>query len=593
MFRASALVVSLAFCALLAVRASASAPAILYSPDAVVDADPSLNYAEPAIAADPTKASALVAAVESGTFNGVNVYASDNGGYDWQPASLFLTGVRLVGDVQLAAGPRSLYFASLGYESGITRPGIQFFTSTTHGDTFAHTAFVHSWHSYDHEQLSVDTGANRFRGRIYMSALYSVKVKPQVNACGLVWSDNGRTFHGPVPVVRGWCFNSRPITLANGNVLFPYLYATKLGQLSERIEVAVSRDGGRSFGPPHEVGTYTGLAPGAFIARLRAGKLNFDGDPVPQFASYGNTVYAVWSDMATGTDRLLLSRSSDGGIHWSPPRAIVPPPDAADAQYQVAIDVNARGEVGLAFLRERVASRTVCEMFTASTDGAKTFLPPVAIESTPAHLDAMQNSGYGASMDRFDGTVLVGFVTPGSRFPSGGDYVGTAVDSSGAFHPIWIDARTGSDQAWTATVRIAAPPAIPKSIRSANVSNTVDLEFGAGSWDAATKTFSVPVRLRNIGTHPLYPPFTVTVTMVRDPYAAKQFQQYYPSPILMNADNGKTGVGATFVYEAGELGNLGNLPPGAETAPRIWKVRIPWASVSSDMVTRIDAEIRR
>lgn len=585
----AALSMALALCAVLAARASASVPAILYSPDAVVDADPSLNYAEPTIAADPTRSQVLVAAVESGTFSGVNVYRSDDGGYDWQPASLPMAGVQTIGDVQLAAGTQNLYFASLGYEKGIERSGIQFYTSTDHGDTFAHTAFVHTWHSYDHEQLTVDAGMDRFRGRIYMSALYSIQLKPQVNTCGLVWSDSAHAFHGPVPVVKGWCFNSKPVVLANGNILFPYIYSAKFGQFTQKIEVAISSDGGRTFGPPHQVGTYAALRPAAFISRLRSGAFDFDGDPIPQYAAYQNAVYAVWSDMATGTDRLLLSRSSDGGMRWSPPRVIVPPPDAADAQYQVAIAVNDRGVVGLSFLRADEAAKTVSEMFSVSTDGGRTFTSPLAIESTPARLDAMQNGGYGASMDRIQGTVLVGFVTPGARFPSGGDYVGMAVDRSGAFHPIWVDARTGADQAWTATARLGGATAAPAMLHAANVSGEVNLEFGAGSWDVTTHTFAVPVRLHNVGTRPLYPPFTVTVTMMHDPYAAKQFQQYYPSPIITNADNGKSGVGATFVYGPAELGNLGVLAPGAESAARIWRVRIPWASVSADMVTRIAA----
>lgn len=577
--------------ALLASAASASAPAILYSPDSIVDLEASASYVEPSIAADPAKTNTLVAASSSASFGRANLYVSDNGGYDWRASALPLGGVAPLGDVEVAAGPKALYFAFLGGQTGYAHGGIQFFTSIDHGNTFAHTAFVYGLHSYDHEQLTVDTGNNRYRGRIMMSALYSVKETPQVNACGLVWSDDGRTFHGPVRVVTGWCFNSKPVVLANGRILFPYIFDAKFGDRVAKIEVAISRDGGLSFGRARVVGTYTTLPANAFIARLRSGEADFDGDPVPQFASYGNAAYAVWSDLATGTSRLLFSRSTDGGVHWSAPRALVPPPSSADAQYQASIDVNAGGTIAIAFLRATASAGTFQEMLTASTDGGRTFMPPVTLSSSAARLDAMAHSGYGAAAEPVQGQIFVGFSSPGSRFPSGGDYVGMAVDASGAFHPVWVDARTGTDQVWTATARVGSVPAVPP-LQQTNVGTTVGLQFGNGSWDPATQTFAVPVRLHNSGTRPLYPPLTVTVRNVHDPWAPGS-EKYDSPPIFANATNGETGVGATFVYTSAQLGSLGVLAPGADSAPLVWRVRLPHASVQSSMVTTVDGNVAR
>jgi hypothetical protein len=580
------------FLAALCVGASAVTMAILYSPDSVVDLVPTQNDVEPSIAADPLEPGTLIAADESGSFNGVDLYVSNDGGYNWRPSALPLSGVSPLGDVQVAAGPRALYFAFLGQQKGYERGGIQFFTSTDHGNTFGHTAFVHASHSYDHEQLTVDTGDNRYRGRIMMSALYSVKDKPQVNACGLLWSDDGRVFYGPVRVVTGWCFNSKPVALADGRILFPYIYIKKFGDSVAKVEVAISRDGGRSFGAPHVIGTYTALTAAGLTARLHSGEADFDGDPVPQYAAHGEDVYAVWSDLAQGTSRLLFARSSDGGVRWTSPRTIVAPGDVADAQYQASINVNAQGTLALAFLRADAATKTVTEMFTASTDGGQTFLQPVAVQSTPARLDAMQSSGYAAAAEHVQGQIFVGFSSPGSRFTSGGDYVGMAADGNGAFHPIWVDARSGTDQVWTATARIGAAPSPPATLTSANVSDDVDLQFGTGSWDAATHVYAVPVRLHNAGTRTLYPPFTVTVVNVHDPWAPGS-EKYDSPPVFENAHDGKSGVGATFVYGAGQLGNLGVLPPGADSAPIIWRVRIGTAAVEPSMVTRVDGNVSR
>lgn len=576
-----------AFVAALCAGAGAATLAILYSPDSVVDLVPTQNDLEPTIAADPLQPGTLVAANESGSLDGVGLYVSNDGGYNWRNAALPLGGITALGDVQVAAGTRALYFAFLGSQTGYKRVGIQFFTSNDHGNTFDHTAFVHFAHSYDHEQLSVDTADNRYRGRIMISALYSVKLKPQVNACGFLWSDDGRVFHGPVRVVTGWCFNSKPVALADGRILFPYFYIQKFGDNVAKVKVAISRDGGRTFGAPHVIGTYTSLTAAQFTARLRAGESDFDGDPVPQYAAHGSSVYCIWSDLATGTSRLLFSRSLDGGVHWTTPRTIVPPGDSADAQYQASINVNAKGTIAVAFLRANAVSKTVTEMFTASTDGGRTFMMPVAVESTPARLDAMQNSGYGAGAEHVQGQIFVGFSSPGSRFTSGGDYVDMAVDANGAFHPIWVDARSGTDQIWTATARVGARRSLPAILAAANVSDSIDLQFGSGSWDAATHIYAVPVRLHNIGTRTLYPPFTVTVVNVHDPWAPGS-EKYDAPPVFENAGNGKSGVGAAYVYGDSQLGNLGMLAPGAETAPRIWKVQLAHASVQSSMVTRID-----
>ncbi|MBV9263548.1 MAG: hypothetical protein JO324_04435 [Candidatus Eremiobacteraeota bacterium] len=109
------------------------------------------------------------------------------------------------------------------------------------------------------------------------------------------------------------------------------------------------------------------------------------------------------------------------------------------------------------------------------------------------------------------------------------------------------------------------------------------VEFGAGAWDQRTHEFSVPARLHNASDRVLYPPYTVTVTKTQNPY----FPTVAPYVTILNADNGKTGAGASFVYSAAMLGSLGRLEPGADTASRTWKIRIPGASFDPAFVTKI------
>ena len=561
---------------------------ISYGPDVRVDADSRGAYVEPAIAADPSAANTLVAAAESGNVTSPpQVLVSHDGGYQWTLAPLLMTsGSSLIGDVQLAADPNGhIYFASLGRKGGME--GIHVFVSTDHDNRFREMAFLRPPRGgFDHEQLTVDQSHGPYRGRIYMSALYTLHMSPQLNACGLVYSsDAGRHFHGPVEVVDGWCFNSRPVTLSDGTLIFPFFISGKLGDRVAKVEVAISKDGGKAFGAPRMIGRYFSLGLARLKRWIAKGKTDFDGDPVPQFTTGRSpktgreVIYGVWSDTRTGNSRLLFTRSTDEGLRWSRPVPILTTDNANDAQYQVSLAVNPRGILGVAYLQYSSSSGRVREMFADSTDGGVSFSTPDPIQRTPAKLGLLKAWGYvpenfGRLVNsRFRGRIAVGFTRPGERFPSGGDYVGMAVDRHGTFHPIWADARTGTDQIWTAAVSVGVSQSTPSRLISADVTKDMDVVFGPSTWDAATKTLSTTTRLHNVGKVPLYPPFKVTVLALHNPDWPAKLQSQ-KRPIIVNADNGVRGPGALYVYDSQTLGDLGDLEPGAETASRIWKIAV-------------------
>ncbi|MGH7737174.1 MAG: hypothetical protein ACREMP_04825 [Candidatus Tyrphobacter sp.] len=580
---------------------------ISYGPDSVVDSNPHASNAEPAIAADRSAAATLVAAAESGTFSSPpQAFVSHDGGYDWSVAPLLLgNNGSMLGDVQLATDPDgTIYFAALGHQG--SKEGIQFFASANHGDWFRHVSFTANGrgHGFDHEQLTIDTSRDPYRGRIYMSALYALQLQPQLNACGLLWSsDGGRLFHGPVQVIDGWCFNSRPVVLSDGTVIFPFIMGSKVGASglppetrTQKVEVAISKNGGRTFAMPHVIGTYVWPGMANYKRRMAAGETDFDGDPIPQFTAgispvtHRDVMYGVWSDMRTENSRLLFTKSTDEGRHWSTPRAILTTANPRDAQYQVSLAVNDRGVLGVAYLQYLNASRDITEMFADSTDSGATFSKPVPIQSTPAALSLPGAAGYTAFAYREEKSklkehLLVEFTDPTQRFPSGGDYVQMVADRNGTFHPIWADARTGTSQVWTASVTVGAGTNVPANLSAADVSGDVDVQFGARTWDKARHLLSVPVRLHNVGTRPLYPPFTVTVLRVDTPLLPPSWNPRV-KPSLVNADNGRRGVGAVYTYGPRMLGNLGVLAPGAETAARTWKIVV--SGQNPAIVLRID-----
>ena len=578
---------------------------ISYGPDARVDANPLNSYVEPAIAADPADANTLVAAAESGTVTSPpRVFVSHDGGYQWTLAPLLMSSSSsLIGDVQLAADPDGhIYFASLGRKAGLE--GIHVFVSTDHDSRFRQTAFVRRPSGgFDHEQLTIDRSRGPYRGRIYMSALYMVRMTPQLNACGIVASsDGGHHFSEPVEVVDGWCFNSRPVVLSDGTLIFPFYISGKFGDRVAKVEVAISKDGGRTFGSPRMVGRYFSLGLARLKRWMTEGKTDFDGDPVPQFAAGRSpktgreVIYGVWSDTRTGVSRLLFTRSTDEGLRWSRPIPILTADNANDAQYQVSLAVNPRGILGVAYLQYSSGSGRVREMFAESRNGGASFSKPVTIQNRSARLSRLSAWGYvpddfgRLGNTRLRGGIAVGFTRPGERFPSGGDYVGMAVDRHGTFHPIWADARTGTDQIWTAAVGVGVPQSTASGLISSDVTKEMDVSFGASTWDGATKMLSTVARLHNVGKVPLYPPFKVTVLALYNPELPAKMRPR-KRPIIVNSDNGVHGPGAVYVYNARTLGDLGELKPGAETAPRIWKISVRGSNPL--IVLRVDGRVEK
>ncbi|HZY99138.1 MAG TPA: sialidase family protein [Candidatus Baltobacteraceae bacterium] len=590
---------------LLAASLCAIAPGISqpsYGPDSVVDANPSAWYIEPAIGVSPKDARKLIAGSMVFGVGGLTAetFRSDDGGYSWRSTTLPLASGSLLGDVQAAfSADGKGYMTVLGSEidaAGMTLNGLYVFGTLDAGQTFQRLAFVQTpdKHSYDHEQLTIDETNGQYRGRIYMSALYSVRLSPQVNALGLIWSsDGGRTFHGPVEVWRGWSFNSRPVVLPDGNLLFPFFHVKTLTDTHEVLAVSLSRDGGRSFGTPHRVGDRIIYGIDATERRLHRGDYAFDLDSVPQFAAAstpgGTEIFGVWSDMRTAQSRLLFTRSDDLGAHWTQPQVILTTDHPLDSQYQPSLAVNDAGALGISWYNAAHGSGTVSEMFAVSHDGGRSFSASARISSTSSPIRPPNGDGYSAQAFPDTKGIFIGFTSPLTRYPSFGDYTGLATDATGAFHPIWIDARDGAAQVWTATAFATAPEPIPTDLSERKLTDSIALEFGLGTWDGKSHTFTVPVRLHNTSRSVLYPPFTVTVSLTHNPYDDENpnFASKQPPVAVLNADNQKTGIGATFVYSSGTIGNLGRLLPGAETASRTWRVRLPLRNFDPALLTSV------
>ena len=114
----------------------------------------------------------------------------------------------------------------------------------------------------------------------------------------------------------------------------------------------------------------------------------------------------------------------------------------------------------------------------------------------------------------------------GSRWGSGGDYMGLAADKAGVFHPFWADARSGTFQIYTADVRVEVPKAPEPGKKTARrrragqarprgsdrLTESVELIFDPTRYDEAKKQIEIPVRIRNKSSpRPSTPPIRLEV----------------------------------------------------------------------------------
>jgi hypothetical protein len=74
--------------------------------------------------------------------------------------------------------------------------------------------------------------------------------------------------------------------------------------------------------------------------------------------------------------------------------------------------------------------------FAASINGGETFSPPhVVSDAVSCPENALNKETIG-------------------RWVRGGDYMGLAAAADGSFHPVWVDARDGAFQVYTARIEL-------------------------------------------------------------------------------------------------------------------------------------------
>lgn len=386
--------------------------------------------------------------------------------------------------------------------------------------------------------------------------------------------DKGRQFGGPYTVFRdkpGYGLNSveSPQLLSDRRMVYPFVEWSNVHPNLKQAPyyLAVSKPNTLDFASKRLIAVQT-FQPRSVHTRSIAFTLVLAADQ--SRGPLRDTLYAAWADAVGPGLRIKLSRSRDEGKTWSEPTIVSPSTCNSCLQYIPTIAIAPNGTVALMWLdtRDTQDDYSYDVYFAASLDGGATFLPArrvTTVSSRATDEGNLEPKPYCDIMHE-EGKILTSITTAYARFPAGGDYLALTADSESRFHLLWPDSRSGPYQAYTTAAWVAniSPTPPPADASTVDITSDVSIEYDPGQFDSLTKTYEVPIRIVNTSNHTLLPPFTMSTT--------SDFDRLLPGVSILNADNTKTGSGASLSYTEALRDNL-TLPPHGVSSARIWRLR--------------------
>lgn len=538
------------------------------------------THFEAMVAADPKDPSRLIAGshIRHADTTGQRsiAYASFDGGKTWQIA-LERRDSTIGADVALAYGPDgSAFFATLARGRGA-------FRSRDGGRTWGDPTKIPPSISLDREYIAADY-SSKFRGRVYMNGtIYPTPIDTggaRQSAFGLYTStDGGTTWGNPISkiVLRPeWILGmGNCVVLSDGSVIslfgvmkqYGYYGADSMTGASATLRVIASNDGGATLGSAVKVADFYMHRPrseGAVLPTLAVD---------PGSTSFKDRLYAVWTDFRSKRLEILLAYSSDKGKTWSNPQVInddrvaMDPTKGPDDMAPTVV-VNKDGVVGVSWYDRRESPDNLGWnlRFRASLDGGDTWLSSVKVTESPSGFagnEIWNASGNAAALGDTtkSGGKLVSLSARIDNFSfSPGHNSGLAADANGAFHPVWIDNRTGVAQMWTAPVTVSGAVALNgggelKDMRE--MAGRLSLELANSAYDRRTNRLTFSARLKNaMKTDTVRGPVKIRVLSVRSDIGV---------PEIMNANNGVRGPGA--IFDLSSLLPAGGLLPDSLSKP--------------------------
>jgi hypothetical protein len=492
---------------------------------------------------------------------------------------------------------------------------VRIHTSSDGGRTWKGPAEMRTPLRPDHPRMVVDASDGPHRGRVYVAwnEVSDIFMRDQYHIFLHTSDDNGATFSEPRLLQvdsGGKLVITEPVVLTDGTLLVTYYqyFQPLSSRRNERqpFYLLRSTDGGETFGAPERV-IEVGMSawadlksdfPSAFTLPIITADLS-------RASLFRDRLYVVWDDVSSGESNIWLKWSSDRGLTWSgrirvndnPP---VPGDQPRDFRMTPVVSVNRDGVVGVAWYDRRDDPTRRCwkQYFAASIDGGVTFAPNVAVSSVPScppketaphvfvknatpdsalasedslsRLIAARRFGEAeqlnlarerrASEASIEGTRLRVSFNPGrSIWP--GHYTGLATDTSGAFHALWSDRRSGYQQMYNATIEVStSPPSPPPALRDTVVTGLIQLIASPARFDEAAGTSSFDIQLRNASDRTVYGPIRVRIARVVSGAASG-------ASVVDDSDNGRRSTGAEWDFTS-RLGSGHLLLPGMASETR-------------------------
>ena len=365
---------------------------------------------EPDVAVSPFNAKIEVAVAHDCRFasgGAVDIFYAwtHDGGAHWHQSRLPGLTTAVGGTYPRASDPvvafgadGSVYVSSLVINLNTCDSGVAVSRSTDGGATFADPVYAQQSTtcsvSDDKNWLVTDTQPHSpFFGRIYQfwTEFLSSGASPQV----VRWSDdNGRHWSAThfLASQKSFTQNSQAFVQPDGAVTDTYLFAGHaLGDSIRQgiiprngvnagsglsIVARTSFDGGAHWTKPVVVGRNIGGGP----AGIRCCLPMMEGDHAT------GRMFQVWNSGGPGVqDAVKISRSTDGGQHWSSPVQVTQG-HSPSIQYINAAVATAAGRVFVSYgRRDLTRPNIIQQQLTWSDNGGATFAAPIALGS-PSNL---------------------------------------------------------------------------------------------------------------------------------------------------------------------------------------------------------------
>jgi len=284
----------------------------------------------------------------------------------------------------------SVYISALVFDTGCPT-GVAVSRSTDGGATFGKPVLAQSSNtcavSDDKNWLVTDTQPDSpFYGRIYQfwTEFLAGAGSPQE----VRWSDdNGRTWSSTHVLAskKQFAQDSQAFVQPNGAITDTYLYSGHA--LGDGIRQGSILRNGTNAGSGVSLVAQTSFDGGATWTKPAVVAKNVGGGPagirccLPLMAGDNTTgqMFQVWNANGPGTQDAVELASSANGKTWSHPVQVTPG-NAASIEYINAAVAVANGRVYVSYGRRNLNSPNIIQQeLTWSSDGGKTFAPPIAL----------------------------------------------------------------------------------------------------------------------------------------------------------------------------------------------------------------------